>query len=150
MAVQAFCFATLVAQNQTDKEIQAVVSNLITQLNGKKSVKKIIILDFTDTEGGANKLGNYLTEELSIAMSSVPKNFSISDKSILAKGTVTSKSPNNVATTTGQVINQANQTAVKNNLITSEKATTAQAVGDAVTLLGNLNIFKKSTNKLKN
>ena len=52
-------------------------------------------------------------------------------------------------TTTGQVINQANQTAVKNNLITSEKAATTQAVGDAVTLLGNLNIFKKSTNKLK-
>jgi TolB-like protein len=79
-----FCGSLLVQAQEMDKELSDLATKLAT-LTKDNAKKKVSVLDFTDLQGGANELGKYIAEELTVNLVMVKKDFSVLDRANLRK-----------------------------------------------------------------
>lgn len=76
------CFNfSLSAQNALDKEIEAIVNQLVTKMNNNAAIRTVAVADFTNLNGVPTELGKFLAEEFLFALANVNTSFSIVDRS---------------------------------------------------------------------
>lgn len=68
------------AQDALDKEITVIVSDLVTKMKTKTTIKNVAIADFSNLNGTPTELGKYLAEQFSDVMVNANTSFSIVDR----------------------------------------------------------------------
>ena len=75
-----FSALSLKAQQNLDKEIEAIVAPLVASISNQP-VKNVAISDFTLLDGTPTELGKYLAEEFSLSLINAKKSFIVIDRS---------------------------------------------------------------------